>query len=462
MCAPEFPGIRGTMSIVGRSVVVSTISLLAIGFLTLLGIVATTFWLNERAQTYFRDVIEARDTRVSAVELRSSLQAAEASQRGYIATGNEIYLAPFDTAKANALTQLNKLKSALAQYPRNERMLQRLAVVVAQKITEMDETVTLKSALKDEEALALIRTNRGKALMDEANVFLSGIIQATDERLTNGVEEQRTNAAMLRWISIIGALVIILVVAGVIILVLGHAREMAQARDEVTLLNASLEERVKARTADLARARDRAELLLKEVNHRVANSLSLVSSMVQLQSNTVTDRAAKHALDETQARILAISLVHKRLYTSGDIRSVALDEYLASLLDQLETSMRGQGHGASLRYDLEQVNLPTDNSVNLGVVATEWVTNAFKYAYPEKPGEIRVRLRHLSDGRLELAVEDDGVGYSGTEAKGTGLGTRIVTAMASSMGAQVEYRERAPGLAASLIFSHDDDVAENG
>lgn len=442
------------MSIAGRTVVISTIALLAIGFLTLLGIVGTTHWLNERAQTYFRDVIEARDTRGSAVELRSALQAAESSQRGFVATGNEIYLAPFDTAKAQALTQLDKLKKALAPYAASERMLARLATVVAEKITEMDQTVALKTEFKDAEALALVRTNRGKALMDEANVFLSGIMLATDKRLTAGVEEQRANAAWLRLVSVLGAIVIVLVIAGVAITIVRYTREVAQARDEVRQLNTSLEERVNTRTADLARARDRAEVLLKEVNHRVANSLSLVSSMVRLQSNAVSDSAAKRALAETQDRIFAISLIHKRLYSSTDVGSVAVDEYLTSLLDHLETSMRGEGHDASLRYDLEPVALEPDDSINLGVVTSEWVTNAFKYAYPHGPGEIRVRLRKLPNGRAELAVEDDGIGRTENDsAKGSGLGSRIVAAMAATMGAKVEYRSRQPGLEASLIFS---------
>ena len=76
-------------------------------------------------------------------------------------------------------------------------MLRRLMTVVDEKIKEMDRTITLKNARDDAEVLALIRTNRGKALMDEANVFLHGIILAADERLTAAVSEQRANAAML-------------------------------------------------------------------------------------------------------------------------------------------------------------------------------------------------------------------------------------------------------------------------
>ena len=184
------------MPITSRFVVRSTIGLLTVGLLALIGIVAMTMWLGERAQVYFADVIEARDTRGSAVELRNALLTAESSQRGFIVTGNEIYLAPFDSAKSQAQVQLDALKRTLAPYPDNETMLRRLTTIVTDKVAEMDRTITLKRDLRDAEALALLRTNRGKALMDEANVFLSGIIQSADERLTTGVDEQRAQAAL--------------------------------------------------------------------------------------------------------------------------------------------------------------------------------------------------------------------------------------------------------------------------
>jgi two-component sensor histidine kinase len=441
------------MPISGRFVVQYTSFLLAIGFLALLGIVGMTIWLGEQARIYANDATEARDTRISAVELRSAVQSAESSQRGFLVSGNEIYLAPYDSAKTSAQRQLEQLKTLLAPYKESEAMLARLSVVMAEKIDEMDRTISLKSEQRDPEAMALFQTNRGKALMDEANVFLSSVIRATDERLTTRVAEQNENATRLRWVSLIGGLIIVFVVGGVTIVALRYTNEIAQARDEVRNLNVNLEQRVKERTSALGRALDRAEVLLAEVNHRVANSLMLVASLVRLQSNAVQNQAAKEALAETEARIHAISDVHKRLYSSGDARLVALDEYLSGLLNQLQSSMQSEGHGASLDYHLEPLKLATDSSINLGMVVTEWVTNAFKYAYPDRRGEVRVNLKRLPDGRGELLVEDDGVGRSDSgSAKGTGLGTRLVTAMAGSVGGEIQYVGRQPGTSARLTF----------
>jgi two-component sensor histidine kinase len=441
------------MPISSRFVIRSTIFLLTVGFLTLLGIVGATIWLGERSQIYFNEVTDARETRTAAVELRSALQTAESSQRGYLITGNQIYLAPFGSAKAQALRQLAILDRALERNASTETLLKRIAQILKDKIGEMDRTIALRGAGRDREALETMNTDRGKALTDEANLFLSGIIRRAEERLTAGISEQNRNAIWLRWVSIVGGLVIVLVVGGVTITTLRYAREIAHARDQYSALNASLEERVKLRTADLTRARDHAEVLVTEVNHRVANSLSMVMSLVQLQMRSIPDQAAKDALAETQARIYAIASVHKRLYSSIDVRVVSLDEYLAAILDQLETTMRSEGKGASLRYTLEPLKLATDISVNLGVVVTELVTNAFKYAYPDGRGEVRVRLNSLPESRVELVVEDDGVGRrDDASSRGTGLGTRIVSAMAATMEATIEYLKRDPGTAARLVF----------
>ena len=440
------------MPISARSVIQSTVAFLLVGFAVLIVIVGMTFWLGERAQVYFDQANGARDMRSAVVELRNAVQTAESGQRGFMFTGNEIYLAPYDTAKAQGQRQLGALQHLLAPFPDTDVPLQRLTALIAEKFDEMDQTITLKRARRDAEALALFRTNRGKALMDEANVFLSSIIRNADEGLTLGIGQQRENATRLRWVSIVGGLLIVLVVAGVTATTLRYSQEIAQTRDEVRILNASLERRVESRTAELSRARDRAEVLLSEVNHRVANSLMMVASLVRLQSNAIADKGAKYALSETESRIRAISEVHKRLYTSGDVRLVALDDYLAGLLKQLEISMRAEGYGAALRSSLEPHQLNTDASVSLGVVLNEWVTNAFKYAYPDGAGEVRVSLKANGKGQGELTVEDHGVGRNSGAVQGTGLGSRLVNAMASNMGAQVQYVDLQPGTSARLTF----------
>src|SRR3954451_1041151 len=119
------------MPISARLVVKYAGLLLAIGFLTLLGIVGMTIWLGERAQTYANEAIQARDTRVSAVELRSAIQSAESAERGFIVSGNEIYLAPYDSARVSLERQLARLKSLLAPYKETDAMLRRLSAVIA-------------------------------------------------------------------------------------------------------------------------------------------------------------------------------------------------------------------------------------------------------------------------------------------------------------------------------------------
>ena len=116
------------MPISNRQFVSSTLALLAIGFLALLGIVATNIGLGERARVYSREVLEARDAKAIAVDLKAALQTAESSQRGFLYTGNEVYLAPYDLAKTRAQDTVNDLQLKLAAYAELKPAIERLLV----------------------------------------------------------------------------------------------------------------------------------------------------------------------------------------------------------------------------------------------------------------------------------------------------------------------------------------------
>lgn len=205
---------------------------------------------------------------------------------------------------------------------------------------------------------------------------------------------------------------------------------------------------------EVREARDRAEVLLHEVNHRVANSLALVAAMVGLQSKSVTEPAVRDALAEIQGRISAIAGVHRRLYTSQDVRSVEISDYLANLLLELEATLKEAGHASTVRLAAEPTEVPTDKAVSIGVVVTELVTNAFKYAYPSKTGgEIRVLLHKIDPGKISLTVEDDGVGWRGEgPIQGTGVGSRIIGALARGLGSSVNYADAVAGCRVNLEF----------
>lgn len=229
--------------------------------------------------------------------------------------------------------------------------------------------------------------------------------------------------------------------------------ELLKSAFQQALEKARLKSQKEAAEQEVRAARDRAEMLVHEVNHRVANSLSLVSAMVNLQLSSIADEAGRTALSEMQSRLYAVAMVHKRLYTSQSVGTVELHDYLAGLLDHLKTTMNDQGRGGKLLQSLESMECATDFAINLGIIVTEWVTNAYKYAYPSGSGDIRVILRGLSDGRAELRVEDDGVGLDPDgEIKGTGLGTRLVKAMAQAMDGKVDVMSGSAGSIFRLNF----------
>lgn len=203
---------------------------------------------------------------------------------------------------------------------------------------------------------------------------------------------------------------------------------------------------------EIRRGKERAEVLLAEVNHRVANSLALVAALIRLQVSSSKNDAVKEALAETQARISAIAGMHRSLYTSDDVRQVEMDKYLGTLVREVQGTVDEQS--ATILLDADELALKSDRAVSVGMIVTELLTNALKYAYPDgQGGEVRVRFKMQDENRVLLSVEDDGVGWKDGDApKGTGLGSRIVKSMASTLGSSIQYVPRDTGTCAELVI----------
>ena len=171
--------------------------------------------------------------------------------------------------------------------------------------------------------------------------------------------------------------------------------ELQKARDEAEAeVHASRD-----RYAALAAER---EVLLREVNHRVGNSLQIIASLLHLQANSAAQDDVKAALTNAMGRVAAVAQVHRRLYTSHDLKSVLLNQYLEALLEDLRRSAEGN-RMSRLTLKAEPIEIDPDRAVAIGIIVNELVMNAVKYAYPDGAGPIHVELKRA--GRRSAAVD---------------------------------------------------------
>ncbi|MCT7377857.1 sensor histidine kinase [Chelativorans salis] len=233
---------------------------------------------------------------------------------------------------------------------------------------------------------------------------------------------------------------------------------LLQAAIEGAMAEARLKREKEAAEAEVRAARDRFEalaveraMLLREVNHRVGNSLQLVCSFLHMQLSSIGEPEAGAALTAAHGRVLAVAQIHKRLYTSDDVRSVSLDQYLRSLVTDIEASSAGAA-GGWLALAADPVDIDPDRGVAVGVIVTELILNAVKYAYPGGTGPVRIFLRE-EEGRIRLSVEDDGVGATPPSLDSTGIGHLIIDAMAERLGASTVYDGAHRGTRVVLEFS---------
>jgi PAS domain S-box-containing protein len=182
------------------------------------------------------------------------------------------------------------------------------------------------------------------------------------------------------------------------------------------------------------------EVLLKEIHHRVKNNLQVVSSLLRLQSENVSDKKTASLFLDSQERVRAMAMVHEYLYKSPDLARIDFAAYVAGLVRNLDRTFGLTASGHPPTVGVDDVHLDLDVAVPCGLLLTELVSNAAKYAYPAgSGGEIEVGFRKSSGGRYELSVADHGVGFApGFDWMGSpSLGLRIVRLLTEQLQGEV-------------------------
>ncbi len=220
----------------------------------------------------------------------------------------------------------------------------------------------------------------------------------------------------------------------------GDLLELRRAR-RATDLNSHLHATLQDKD-DLLRQKD---FLLREVNHRVQNSLALAASFLTIQMKSIEDPAARGPLEEASRRLTAVGLVHRRLYRGDQLETVALDRYLVELAEEMVGTLDDDWR-RQVQVEAAPVTVSTDRAVIIGLIVTELFINAVKYAYGGQPGRLDIGL--VEDGdKLRLSVADQGGGKQGPRV---GFGSKMMDALVRQMGGTLAYHDNAPGVRAEL------------
>jgi PAS domain S-box-containing protein len=229
-----------------------------------------------------------------------------------------------------------------------------------------------------------------------------------------------------------------------------------QAEESLRELTVELEGRVASRTADLQAANDRLtdlvaerELLMMEVNHRAKNSLAVAAALLGLQARRQLDPGVRVLFEESQERLSAMARVHDLLSKSESHQHIDLATYLAQLCEALGGI--AEGDRVRLRTEAEAgLLLDADTAFPLGIILTELITNALKYAFPgSRAGTVTSQARRLGSGQLELVVQDDGVGMA--EPRDGSLGYGLVRSLVKQIRGEITV-DGASGLRVRITF----------
>jgi len=225
------------------------------------------------------------------------------------------------------------------------------------------------------------------------------------------------------------------------------------------LAQAEIQERVKAENI-ISQSLAEKEILLQEIHHRVKNNLQIVSSLLSLQTNIISDKQTLRFFQDTKLRINSIALVHKFLYSSEVFSNIEVISYLESLVSQIRDTFSRTNVRIQLIEPQEEIIISLNKSVTFGLLANEIITNAYQHAFPnERKGTITLQANLLNDDQVEIIIQDDGVGFPDHlefESVDT-LGLQLVNTLVNQLGGTIVCTS-GPGVKYQIIFNPSEAV----
>jgi chemotaxis protein methyltransferase CheR len=180
-------------------------------------------------------------------------------------------------------------------------------------------------------------------------------------------------------------------------------------------------------------------MLLQEMQHRVANSLQIIASILLMKANTVTSEETRQHLQDAHRRVMSIATLQEHIQLAGRGDVVHIRSYLSKLCTSLTSSMIGDSIPISLQVVCDNGMTLSAHAVSIGLIVMELVINALKYAFPQDHPDARVLVSYETFGTdWRLVVSDNGIGSSAAAVAKGGLGTTLVKALAQQLDAQVE------------------------
>jgi len=197
-------------------------------------------------------------------------------------------------------------------------------------------------------------------------------------------------------------------------------------------------------------------MLLQEMQHRVANSLQIIASILLIKARTVQSEETRLQLEDAHQRVLSVAAVQQHLDAAGRGGAIEVGNYLSRLCETLAQSMIGDSRPISLKVDTDAGTVASHQAVSIGLIVTELVMNALKHAFPKEKKDAAILVSYkVSDTDWKLTVSDNGIGkrdLSASESKG-GLGTSLVKSLAKQLEAQVNTASDAHGTAVSITHA---------